>query len=344
MNRRSFVRRAATLPLAAGVLSISRPGTLLAQTPSASPAGAAAPELPVTITDVHGDEVTVEDISRIVPLNGNVTETLFALGLGANVVAVDVSALYPPEVHALPKIGYQRDLSAEGVLSFDPTLIIGTDEAGPEDVLQQIRDAGVTTVILEAPKTPDQAATEIQAIANAVGLPAEGQALAAQVNDRLAEASELASTSAEEPRVAFLYLRGEGTQMIAGANVAADGVITAAGGINVGAELGIDGYQPITPESLIEAAPDVILVMHGGLESVGGVDGLLDIPGIADTPAGMNEAFVAFDDLYLLGFGPRIGDSVYDLTLALHADLDGEPLHPEWQGTDIAAPEASPAA
>ncbi len=337
MNRRTFTRGAA-LATAFSFSSLTSMRLAMAQN------AAAAPVLPATVTDVDGNEVVVEDVSRIIPLNGNVAETIFALGLGANVVAVDVSALYPEEALALPKVGYQRDLSVEGILSFEPTLVIGTTEAGPADVIQQIAEAGVPLVILEAPTDPRSAATEIRNIAAAVGLPEVGEELAGAVDARLTEAEELAAGSADEPRVAFLYIRGAGTQMLAGAGSAADGVITAAGGINVGAEIGINGYQPITPEALVTAAPDVILLMQAGLESIGGVDGLLEIPGIAETPAGMNERFVAFEDLYLLGFGPRIGDSVYDLTIAIHDDIDAEPLHPAWQGLEISSPEASPAA
>lgn len=347
MNRRDFTKIVLSLPVAGAAVTLISPQHLMAQTPSvATPTAGITPQLPVTVTDIRGNEVTISDVSRIVSLNGNVTETLFALGLGENIVALDVSALYPPAALALPKIGYQRDLSAEGILSFAPTLIIGSTEAGPEDVIQQIRDANTTTLILEAPTSPDEAAVEIQNIANAVGLPDAGAALATQVTDRLAEAKSLAAESSLEPQVAFLYIRGEGTQMIAGANSAADGVITKAGGINVGAKIGIDGYKPITPEALIEAAPDIILVMQGRLASVGGVEGLLNIPGVRETPAGQDEQIVAFEDLYLLGFGPRIGDSVYDLTLALHPDVEGTPLHPEWQGTDVdlPSPQASPAA
>ncbi|MCA9834302.1 MAG: hemin ABC transporter substrate-binding protein [Thermomicrobiales bacterium] len=335
MNRRTFTQGAAAL------LAISPIRQLLAQ--DATPESA-VPELPVTVTDVNGNEVTVTDVSRIIPLNGNVTETIFALGLGANVVAVDESALYPEEATELPQIGYQRSLSAEGVLSFEPTLVIGTTEAGPEDVIQQIADAGVALVIFEAPGDPHAASTEIRNIATAVGLPEAGEQLASGVEQRLADAEALAASSASQPRVAFLYIRGAGTQLLSGSGSAADGVIMAAGGINVGAEIGIEGYQPITPEALVTAAPDVILVMQGGLESIGGVDGLLEIPGVAETPAGMDRHIVAFEDLYLLGFGPRIGDSVYDLTIAIHDDIDAEPLHPEWQGWDDTAPEASPAA
>lgn len=337
MNRRTFTRGIASL------LAISPVHQLLAQ--EATP-DTVMPQLPATITDVNGNAVTVTDVSRIIPLNGNVTETIFALGLGlgANVVAVDQSALYPEEVLELPQIGYQRSLSAEGVLSFEPTLVIGTTEAGPADVIQQIADAGVAMVILEAPGDPHAASTEIRNIAAAVGLPDVGEELASNVDQRLADAEALAASSADQPRVAFLYIRGAGTQLISGSGSAADGVINAAGGINVGAEIGIHGYQPITPEALVTAAPDVILVMQGGLESIGGVDALLEIPGVAETPGGMNRRIVAFEDLYLLGFGPRIGDSVYDLTIAIHDDIDAEPLHPEWQGWEDTAAEASPAA
>lgn len=302
------------------------------------------PRLPATVTDVNGDAVDVADVSRIVPLNGNVAETIFALGLGNNVVAVDTSALYPPEALSLPKIGYQRELSAEGILSFEPTLVIGTENAGPPEVLQQVRDAGVTVVILSAETSTAGAVEQIRQIGAAVGLPEAGNTLADQVDSRFTGARELIGGVEAQPRVAFLYIRGEGTQLIAGANTQADTVIAAAGGINVGTEIGIDGYQPITPEALVEAAPDVFLVMQAGLASVGGVDGLMTIPGIAQTPAGESGTILAFEDLYLLGFGPRLGDAVYDLTLALHPEIEGEPLHPEWQGTDLAMPDASPAA
>lgn len=313
----------------------------------ASPVAAATPQLPATVTDVDGNEVTVEDVSRIVALNGNIAEILFALGLGANVVATDVTAFYPEEALALPKIGYARTLAAEGILSFEPTLVIGNLEAGPPEVIQQIRDSGVTVVMLPYPESPDQAGEQVQQVADAVGVSEAGAEIAANINDQLAKATELAATSEIEPRVAFMIVRGQGVQLVGGANSSADGVITAAGGINVAAEVGLEGFAPITPEALIEAAPDVLVVLQDGLASAGGVEGLLQIPGLSQTPAGEDGNIVAFNDLYILGFGPRMGDAIYDLTIAIHPDLDEEPLHPEWQGTDVdpvEPAEASPTA
>lgn len=312
--------------------------TAVAQTPQPGTAIAspetATPQLPVTVNDVDGIPVEVTDISRIIPLNGNVAETIYALGLGANIVATDLSALYPEDVVDLPKIGYQSQLSVESILSFDPTIVIGAEDAGPPEAIEQLRSAGVPVLILPQSNSADGAIAEIRAIGEALGVPDVGNAIADDVAQTITEAQALSSAIESKPRIAFLYVRGAGTQLIAGANNQADAVVTAAGGINVGAEIGIQGYQPITPEALVQATPDIILVLTMGLETTGGLDALLAIPGVAQTPAAAAGRIVVFDDLYLLGFGPRIGDAIYDLTLAFYPELGLQPKHPEWQGID----------
>lgn len=302
-------------------------------TPTPSPVGAsptsevgpatpeAAAQLPVTVRDADGQEVTVADVSRIVPLNGDVAEIVWALGLGDNVVGVDTSASYPPEARQLPSIGYQRRLSAEGILSLDPTVIIGTQEAGPPEVIQQIRDAGVPVVLVEDEPSLETPGAKIRAVARALGVPGRGEALARQTEREIVEAKTLAARTTSKPRVLFLYLRGTQTQTIGGRGTDANVMIEAAGAIDAGAESGIDGYKPLTPEALVAAQPDVLLLLEAGLESVGGVEGLLQIPGIAETPAGRNRRVVALDDLYLLGMGPRTGQALRDLVLALHPEL-----------------------
>lgn len=295
--------------------------------PSGAPAQGAgtpvgAPHLPVTVTDATGTEVTVTDVGRIVPLNGDVAEIVWALGLGGQVVGVDVSATYPPaETGRLPRIGYQRDLSAEGILSLNPTVIVGSEDAGPPEVIEQLRMAGVSVVILPASPELDGVAAKIRGVAEALGVPEAGASLAAQTEAAIAAAMDLAAEAESRPRVLFLYVRGTATQMIGGAGTSADVMMTAAGGINASAEAGIDGYKPITPEALVAAQPDVLLLLSAGLASVGGVEGLLTIPGIALTPAGRNRAVLDFDDLYLLGMGPRTGQALHDLVLGLHPEL-----------------------
>ncbi|MCA9856454.1 MAG: ABC transporter substrate-binding protein, partial [Dehalococcoidia bacterium] len=122
-------------------------------------------------------------------------------------------------------------------------------------------------------------------------------------------------------KVAFLYLRGAQVQMLAGDGSRADLLIEAAGGVDAGTEAGVTDYVPVTPEALVTANPDILLVMDSGLESVGGIDGLLGIPGIAETTAGASRAVVSFDDQYLLGFGPRTGAVLHELVRAIHPSL-----------------------
>lgn len=293
--------------------------------PPATPAleAEAKPVLPAKVRDKDGQEVTVSDVSRIVVLNGDLTEVVYALGLGESVVGVDTSATYPPEAQAKPKIGYQRALNAEGILSLQPTVIIGSEVAGPPAVIEQVKGAGVPVVLFEAVRSLDDVGRKIENVAAALGVPNRGKLLAGRTQQEIDEARALAAKATTKPRVVFLYLRGSTTQAIAGKGTGGDAVITAAGGIDAGTEAGIVGSKPLTPEALVAAAPDVILVLTAGLQSVGGVDGLLQIPGVGQTPAGQQRRVVDLDDQYLLGLGPRAGQALKELVLALHPELRG---------------------
>lgn len=276
---------------------------------------------PIAVVDETGAEVTIESIERIIPLDGDVAEVVFALGLGDNVVATDLSATFPPEADALPEIGYQRALSTEPILAFEPTVVIATDIAGPDTVLAELRAVGVPVVIVPNDNGPQGPADKIRAVAAALGIPAEGEALALQVQDSIREAGELASEivggGAAAPRIAALYVRGSSAQLVMGEGTAIDWIIEEAGGVNVADELGVIDTEPISAEAMIAAAPDVIVVPLAGLISVGGIDGLLEIDGLARTPAGEQRAVLAYDDQLMLGNGPRTGEFM----LSLIADL-----------------------
>ena len=281
-----------------------------------------APVLPARVTDSEGKLVVVRDLSRIVVLNGELAETVHTLGLGKNVVGVDSSATYPAKwVDGIQKIGYQRTLAAEGILSLRPTLVIGTPTAGPPPTIAQLRSAGVPVVIIPEFKELDAGARKLRVVARALGVPKRGEKLARQVDGQVAVARrEVASTSVR-PRVAFLYVRGSQVQMIGGKGSGADAMIEAAGGRDVGASSGIEGFKQLTAESLVAAQPDVLLLLTAGLQSVGGVDGLLRLPGVAQTPAGRNRRVIHFDDLLLLGLGPRTGKALRLLIRGLHPEI-----------------------
>jgi iron complex transport system substrate-binding protein len=303
---------------AAGLLSGS--AAVAAKKPKLKPE--AAPVLPARVADKDGRMVTVRNVSRIVPLNGDIAETVFTLGLKRNVVGVDTSATYPPKaVDALPKIGYQRTLSAEGILSLRPTVVIGTPAAGPPPVIEQLRSAGVTVVIVPEYKGIVAGARKLRVVGKALGVPKRGERLARQVESQVRIARREVSSTTSRPRVAFLYLRGTQVQMIGGKGSGADAMIAAAGGRDVGVEAGIEDFKQYSAEALVAARPDVLLLLTAGLQSVGGENGLLRIPGVAQTPAGQNRRFVHYDDLLLLGLGPRTGKALRLLIRGLHPEL-----------------------
>jgi iron complex transport system substrate-binding protein len=315
-----LVLRSALVTLVLTTIAVSAQSVRANQPADASPVST-SPQLPVTVTDVNGSEVTVTDVSRIVPLSGDVAEIVWTLGLGENIVGVDVSAVYPPELQQLPQIGFERQLSAEGILSLNPTLVIGKEQAGPQAALDQVRAAGVPVVIIAEPQTIEAPVAKILAVAEALGLPEAGEALAAKTGLEIEEARELAAQATSKPKVLFLYVRGGGTQLIGGEGSVADALIEAAGGTDAGVAAGIQGFMPMTAEAIVAAQPDVILVPQSGVDSIGGIDALLEIPGVAETPAGQERRILAYDDLLLLGMTPRTGAMVRQLALDLHPEL-----------------------
>ena len=220
---------------------------------------------------------------RIVPVNGDLAEVVYALGLGDDVVATDISATYPPEAQATPKIGYQRTLVAETILARDPSIVLADENAGPPEVLDQLEAAGVRVVRFPEQQTIDAPAEKVRAVAEALGVPARGEELVATLDAELADAEERAAAAVAatgRPKVLALYLRGSSVQLAFGKGSGVDAVIAAAGGIDAGTEMGVVDNAELSMESIVEAAPDVLLVTTTGLASVGGVDGLL-----ADTRA-----------------------------------------------------------
>lgn len=263
------------------------------------------PELPVTVDSSDGREVTVEDASRILPLNGGVAEIVFTLGLGDRVVGRDITATFE-EAKDLPLVTKAHDVSAESVLSLRPTVVLADTDTGPSEAIDQIRDAGVPVVVLDPATELADVSTRTTRIAEALGVPDAGKALNSRIDKDLA-AARAAVPEGSRPKVAFLYMRGSAAvYLMGGKGSGADSLIDAAGAVDAGVESGLDKpFTPLTSEALIKAQPDVILMMSKGLESVGGIDGLLDVPGIRETPAGQNRRVVTLEDGVLLSFGPR---------------------------------------
>lgn len=276
---------------------------------------------PLTVVDDRGQSVEISSIDRIIPLDGDLVEIVFALGLGDLVVATDISATYPAEADLLPEIGYQRALSAEPIASFEPTVLLATDIAGPPETIADLERLGYPVVFIPNEHSTEGPGQKIRAVAQALGVTALGEELASVVDEEIAEAQVWAKKQATNPpRVAALYVRGENVQLVLGEGSSVSWLIEAVGAIDIADELGIVDYAPISAEAILLAAPDVLLIPSRGLESVGGIEGLLEIPGIAQTPAGQNGRVLAYDDQYLLGNGPRTGQLLNELITGLYLE------------------------
>ncbi|MGI5191859.1 heme/hemin ABC transporter substrate-binding protein [Promicromonospora sp. CA-289599] len=286
------------------------------------------PDLPATVTDVQGTEVTVTDTSRILALDlyGSLSRIVFELGLGENVVGRDVSSGFP-EIADRPLVTSNgHELTGEAILDLAPTVILTDTTLGPWDVVLQMRDAGIPVVVLDSHRSLQTSADLALATGEALGLPAEGAALAERtesaVDTTLAHVERLAPADpALRPRVIFLYVRGQsGVYYLFGDESGADSLIEGLGAVDAAGEVGWKGMRPLNDEGLMSMQPDLVLLMTGGLESVGGVDGLLEqVPALAQTPAGENRRFVAMDDTEILSFGPRSADVLDALARAFYA-------------------------
>lgn len=268
----------------------------------------------------HAHPLAAEGV-RIITLGGSVTEIAVALGAEASLVARDTTSNFPASITDLPDVGYIRALSPENILALNPGLIIAEGDAGPPEAVAVLQAAGVPFVLVPKADEPDEIAAKIAAVATALDLLDAGAALAATVTKGLTAAAVKAAAVAAPKRMLFVLSLQGGRVMAGGDGTEAEGIIRLSGGAN--AATGFAGYKPMTDEAILQAAPDVILMMdRAGDMAIGDTD-VLAHPALAATPAGQAQAIVRMDGLLLLGFGPRTPQAAADLYGALYGRMDG---------------------
>ncbi|MDF9796186.1 iron complex transport system substrate-binding protein [Catalinimonas alkaloidigena] len=256
---------------------------------------------------------------RIITIGGTITEITCALGACDQIVATDRTSTYPPEMQSLPSLGYRNGIKAEGIIAQNPTLILAEAAYMSPDIYTQLESAGIPFHTFENKTNTASTFTMIQEIGKVLGKEEKAKVLNEELEIALQKTDSLLAQTTEEPKVLFVYARGHGTLSICGKETFAETIISLAGGTLAVPE--VEGYKPLTPEALIKANPDFILFFNSGLESLGGIEGALEIQGVMQTNAGKNKNIIAMDGLLLSGFSSRLGKASYNLAQLIHPEL-----------------------
>ena len=285
--------------------------------------GCATSQISQTLTISENDvsAISIEatssfSVERVVVLANGVAEIMNSLNAKALIVGRDLSSS-EKALEDIPLVTSGHQVIPEKVIALKPDLVIIDASTGPQSAIDQIRSAGIR--VEQTPESWNLAdiSLKVQAVANVIGAPQQGELL-----NQAIESAIVNSKLSSKPRIAFLYLRGTSSiYLIGGEGSGADSLISAIGGIDVGAAALPRPFNTLTAESLATLNPDVIIVMTKGLESVGGISGLLKLPGVAQTEAGKKQAVIDVDDSLLLSFGPRTPSLVQVLAERVSAVL-----------------------
>ncbi|PWQ95181.1 heme/hemin ABC transporter substrate-binding protein [Leucothrix arctica] len=257
-------------------------------------------------SSVHAKDT--DEAMRIVSAAGALTEIIYELGAEDKLVGVDTTSIFPKAATELPQVGYQRALSAEGILSLSPSILLATEEAGPPAVIDQLQSTKLPIMIIPIEYTTEGVAKKIRAVSKAVGKESAGQTLIAKLEAKMAALDTKIKANVSEPkRTIFIMSMGGGSPMVAGLHTAANAMINISGGINP--MTSYQGYKPINIESLVNINPEVIIVTKRTMEGLGGMDEIMKIPGLTMTDAAKNKQVAVLEDMSTLGFTPRLAEA-----------------------------------
>lgn len=261
---------------------------------------------------LFGNVLTAQ-AQRIISLSGTLTEIVVGLGLEKKLVGVDVTSTYPESIQKKTKVGHVRQVGSEAMLSLKPTEVLVVQGSGlrPE-IVRQLEQAGVRVTQFQQTLTPAGTEALIRQVAAHFNQEAKGKQMIQAMRSQLKKVVP----GPNPPKVLFIYARGAGSLQVSGQNTSVDQLIRLAGGKN--AIQGFEDFKPLTSEALVASNPDYLLLFHSGLESLGGIEGLLKIPGLQYTTAGKKRQIIEMDGLLMTGFGPRLGLAIRTLNKQLY--------------------------
>lgn len=289
------------------------------------------------------------DAARVAVAGGSLVEILYALGEQDHIVAVDRTSNYPEAAKSLPQIGYVRNISAEGLLSLEPTFVLGEHDTGPPEVVEQLARLGVDMLLVPEQFSVAGIRAKIRCVAAAMGADAAGEALAASLLAGVVGLSEdapgegapgpvaggniatrdmagnvagqaagnVAEKAPPRPRGVVLLGLREGAPIAAGFNTSGQGLLSMAGAVNL---MDFEGWKPVSVEVMAAVGPEFIVIPNRGVQMAGGLQALLEHPALRLTPAARERRVIAMDGMAMLGFGPRTVRAAAELRARLSAD------------------------
>lgn len=255
------------------------------------------------------------EAKRIVSLGPDVTEIIFALGAGDNVVAVDRSSKYPAETANKANLGYRRSLSPEGILTLNTDLIIASEDIGPPETTDVLNQSAVEILYIPVDNSREGLIKKIGLIAKRLNREQQGEVLTRKVVEDFDAATAYANKVSAGKQKKVVFFHGLARLSGAGSDTAADAFIRYAGGTN---PLSIySGYKPVSEEWLVKAEPDVVLMLSDGAGGPTRED-VFSHKALQETPAARSQSLVVLEGPYMLGFGPRTAEAIRKLASALY--------------------------
>jgi len=248
---------------------------------------------------------------RIVTLSAALTETADVLGFANSIVAVDVTSIYPAYINKLPKVSNNRSVSAEALIAFSPDLVLAPEGSVSKEIQYQLKSAGIRFVSIKQEYSVKGALNFIRQVAAALQVAQKGEVIARQTELKINQALSGVKAKGKLPKVLFIYARGTGTMMVAGKKSSLAAIINLAGGVNAVNEF--EDFKPYTTEALVKANPDVILLFNFGYSSLGGINSILKMPGVAQTSAGKHKKIVQMEPSLLVNFSVRLDQAITEL-------------------------------
>lgn len=265
-----------------------------------------------------GTVARAADTSRLVVVGGSLTEIVFALGRGGSVVGVDQTSTWPAEVGRLPQVGYYKRVSAEGVVSLSPSMVLAYRDAEPAGALRQIEQAGVPIALFDRTPPLQALRDNITALGRLLGEESRAADLNAAIDGQIAAVGKAVAEVKSRPRVLFVLNYDPSQAVVAGPDTIPGRLIAMAGGINAAED--VNGFKPLNGEMVAAAAPDLVLTVGERWEAAGGAAGMARLPGMASTPAGRSGRFAPIPGPLMLGLGPRLGEGLQRLAVLFHGE------------------------